>query len=468
MFELLDTQKALTGNQKKLIVAGAFGIILEFLDYFLIGFVLTFVAKPWNLTMGKSSAILLSSGLGAIFGAFFFGWLADRIGRRKVFISTIIVFTLGTAALITTPESVEIGWIYITAMRFIVGFGAGGLYCVDLPLVQEFMPSRLRGSVSGLITSMVPAGFLLGSGMVAVLSPYIGWRGLMGVCVGLSFVALIIRRWIPESPRWLVLNGRAEEAKKSMAWAMEVDAATLPDIPADLVEAARKPQPKLFDLLRYPKSLAVSWITNLGAQTGYYGLALWSPTLIVVTLSVSPERAAFYMVFVTCAAFVGRITVSLLSEAIGRRPTGILTCTTVTVALIVISVFGSSLFSSTVMFLIFMCMIYFFGEGCFAIVGPYSAEVWPSALRTTGMGSAYGFGGLGKILGPLGLALIAGSGTATTSGVQPQSAFLYFSAWYALAGLAFIFLGIETRGRSIEAIDAELERQSEVPSQKLV
>ena len=102
-------------------------------------------------------------------------------------------------------------------------------------------------------------------------------------------------------------------------------------------------------------------------------------------------------------------------------------------------------------------------EGNFAIVGPYSAEVWPSTLRTTGMGSAYGFGGLGKIIGPLGLALIVGSSNVVTpkasvSALLPAYAFL--ACWYLVDAAAFLILGFETKGRSLEAIEHDLEKQA--------
>jgi putative MFS transporter len=103
----------------------------------------------------------------------------------------------------------------------------------------------------------------------------------------------------------------------------------------------------------------------------------------------------------------------------------------------------------------------FFADGGFAIVGPYAAEVWPSHLRTSGMGSAYGFGGIGKIIGPLGLALIVGSGNFVKPDVpvpQIPTAFLYLGSWFLLAGAVYYFVGFETRGRSIEEIDRDLAK----------
>jgi len=458
MLQALDTQKTLTGNQKKLIAAGTFGVVLEFLDYFLIGFVLTFIARPWGLTFGISSVILLSSGVGAMVGAAFFGWLADAIGRRKVFLTTIAVFTAATAALVVTPESKEIGWIYLTVFRFLIGFGAGGLYCVDLPLIQEFVPTDKRGVVTGLVTSAVPSGFLIGSALVYLVSAAIGWRGLMGVCVLLALMTLLIRTWIPESPRWLIQNNRLEEAREAVGWALEVDPATLP-----LKAAVRQgPQPKLRELFHYPRSVAVSWISNLGTQTGYYGLTLWSPTLIVQFLHVTPQQAGLYMVFVTLAALAGRVVLSVLSEKIGRRASGVLCGGGACMMLLVAAFLGDMLAAVAAFFLIVLMIAYFFGEGGFAVVGPYSGEVWPTTLRTTGMGAAYGFGGIGKIIGPLGLALIVGASVSTAptaAGISYQAAFLYFAAWYGISALSFLIFGIETRGRTIEAIEDDLTAQ---------
>jgi len=102
---------------------------------------------------------------------------------------------------------------------------------------------------------------------------------------------------------------------------------------------------------------------------------------------------------------------------------------------------------------------FFFADGGFAIVGPYAAEVWPSHLRTSGMGSAYGFGGIGKIIGPVGLALIVGSNNYLKPDVpltQIPTAFVYLGCWFLMAGAVYYFLGIETRGKSIEQIDKDL------------
>src|SRR5437762_9195301 len=287
MFEMLDRQPRLTGNQKKILAAAIIGDALEFFDYFLIGFVLAFLIGPWKLTFGQSAFVLMSSGVGAIIGADVWGWHADRIGRRKVFIGTVLDFSIATALLYFTPDN---GWIYLAIMRFFVGPGVGGLYCVDLPLVQEFMPSSKRGWVGGIVTCVIP----LGVGLGAVMGALVGsgqWRLLFAVGVLPALLVLLVRVWVPESPRWLVRQGRNEEARRSLAWALQVDPQSL-SLPT--------PQPVVktnwFDLFRYPRILAVSWLGNAGAQTGVYGIVLWAPSLLVVLLKVTPQEASKMMI----------------------------------------------------------------------------------------------------------------------------------------------------------------------------
>src|SRR6476660_747290 len=179
MFEILDRRTSLTGNQIKILTAAIIGDALEFFDDFLIGLVLAFLIGPWKLTFGQSAIVLMSSGIGAIIGAYVWGWLADRIGRRMVFIGTVLNFSIATGPLYFPPDTRR---LCLAHLPFFVGTGVGGLYCVDLPLVQEFMPSSKRGWVGGIVTCVIP----LGVGLGAVLGALVGsgqWRLLFAVGV---------------------------------------------------------------------------------------------------------------------------------------------------------------------------------------------------------------------------------------------------------------------------------------------
>jgi MFS transporter, putative metabolite:H+ symporter len=454
MLQYLEQQTSLTGNQRRIIAAAVLGDMLEFFDFFLIGYVMAFLAGPWKLTFGQSAVILLSSGFGAMFGAVFYGWLADKVGRRKVFLTTVINFSVATGILAFTPDK---AWLFLSFFRFLIGFGVGGLYCVDLPLVQEFVPASKRGMVGGLVTASVPVGTLLVSALGAFATTYVGWRGLFAIGLLPGLLTLLIRVWVPESPRWLIQQGRMAEARKSLAWALEVDPATLP-LTAPEVQA--QPRTRFMDIFKYPRSLAVSWTTNLGAQTGYYGFQLWAPTLLVQLLGISPAHAAFLMIFVNLGGLFGRIGLSYLSDAIGRRGSGAVASFGAAILLIVAAVYHDVYLGGISLFWMVLIVYNAFGDGGFAVVGPYAAEVWPASLRATGMGSAYGFGGIGKVIGPWGLAMIVGSSNvispkASVAALLP--AYAYLAAWFVLAGVAYLVLGFETKGRSLEMIEQSLD-----------
>ncbi len=262
---------------------------------------------------------------------------------------------------------------------------------------------------------------------------------------------------MPESPRWLIQMGRIDDARKSLAWALEMDAAKLP---MGAPEGEKQPVSHLSDIFKYPRSLAVSWITNLGAQTGYYGLTLWIPTLLVQLLHITPARASFLLIFVNFAGLFGRIGLSYLSDSIGRKGAGAIASFGAALLMMAAAIYHNVFFGSVSVFWLILIVNNAFADGGFAIVGPYSSEVWPVALRTTGMGSAYGFGGLGKVIGPLGLALIVGSSNIITPKASVAAlfpAFTYLAGWFALAGFAYIFIGKETKGRTLEAIERELD-----------
>jgi len=453
MFARLDNARSLTRNQLRILTAAIVGDMLEFFDYFLIAFVLAFIVTPWHLTAGKSALILLSSGIGTIFGAVIWGRVADVKGRRVVFILTVLNFSFASGLLYFTPEN---GWVYLTVMRFFVGFGAAGLYCVDLPLVQEFVPARMRGVVGGLVTVFIPVGIMLASSFAAFFTHWISWRGLFLVGLLPAAFTLVVRAWIPESPHWLLTQGRLEEARRSIAWALNVLPESLP-LPA---EAPKQKIASWGSLFQYRRSLIVSWMVSIGSQTATSGVGLWAPTLFVLQLGVTPARAAYLYIWATVANLAGRIVFAVLSERMGRRPTGILCSFAATASILLAGFLHNQFIAGVSLFWLMVVITTFFCDGGFAVFGPYMAEVWPTRLRTTGMGSAYGFGNIGKVIGPLGLALIVGAAdvikpAATVDAILPS--FLYFAAWMLLCACAFLFFGFETGSASLTDIDAQLE-----------
>ncbi|HZU91196.1 MAG TPA: MFS transporter [Stellaceae bacterium] len=451
MLEHLEQQRSLTANQWKIAFAATIGDMLDFFDFGLIAFVLAFIVKDWHLTFGESGLILLASGITAPFGSLIWGWAADKIGRRKAMIGTVLNVSIATGAMALTPEH---AWIYLVICRLFVGFGVTGMYSVDITIVQEFVPSNRRGWLTGLTTTMLPAGSLLGALLAAFATPYIGWRGLFAVGLLPALLTLYIRAWVPESPYWLVRQGRMDEARRSLAWALEVDPATIA-LPAVAPAAERT---RWLELFKYPRSIFAGALTGL-SQTGGVGLALWTVTLLVMVLKVTPAQASALGIWIALAAIVGRFLCSWISDAWGRRAAGVFSCLTAAVCMSLAGYLHDLFIGGVSLFYVMLLLQSFFGSGNYSIVGPYMGELWPARLRGSGMGFVYGVGNLGKFIGPAGLALIAGSSNyvkpaATLSALVPG--FNYFAFWYVLGAFAFWFIGFETRGRSLEEIDAAL------------
>jgi putative MFS transporter len=301
---------------------------------------------------------------------------------------------------------------------------------------------------------MLPAGVLLGAFLGAYATPYIGWRGLFAVGLLPAALTLYIRAWVPESPHWLMRMGRVEEARRSVAWALQVDPETIP-----LPDSVPTIEPTRWtELFRYPRSIIAGCLTGL-TQTGGVALTLWMVTLFVMVLQITPQAASGLAIWISLAAIAGRFYCSWISDTMGRRASGVLSCLVAAGFMSAAGYLHSVFIGGVSMFFVMILLQSFMGSGNYSIVGPYMGELWPARLRGSGMGLVYGVGNLGKFIGPAGLALIAGSSNyvapkATLDALIP--AFNYFAFWYVLGAAAFWFIGIETSGRSIEEIDAAL------------
>jgi MFS transporter, putative metabolite:H+ symporter len=457
VLEMLEQQTTLTANQWKIFAASVLAGMLDFFDFFLIGFVLAFFVQDWHLTYGQSALILFSSGVAAIPGGIVCGWLGDKIGRRKVLILMILILSLATGAMALTPEG---GWLYLTVMRFIVGFGVVGVAAVDLPLLQEFVPASKRGLITGLSGALVPGGGLIAAALSAAFGAMVGWRGLFLFGLLPAVMAFVVRLWVPESPRWLISRGRLAEARRSLAWALQVDPQTI-----TLPEAVPERQTSNWiELFKYPRSLIVGMLTGL-SQTGTIGLQLWQVTLIVLVMKVTPAQASFLVIWITLVGVFGRAFGSWMTELLGRRPAGILCCVLAAVAMSLAGYLHDAVLGTISAFYLLLIATNFFTNGNSAIVYSYMAEMWPIPIRASGFGFVYGISNLGKFIGPAGLAVIVGASNYVSPKATLDSliaGFNYFAAWYVLAFVAYLLSGIETRGQTIEELDRRFARPKPV------
>lgn len=461
--ELLNRldHSSMTKNHYKVISAAVLGDLLEFFDFTIISFVLTFILVPWGLNYGSTAMILLSSGVGAIIGAIFWGHVADRMGRRPVFIITVLFFSATTAIMYFTPEG---SWQFLTVFRFLTGFGVGGLYSVDLPLVQEFVPSKYRGRVSGIVTAFIPIGTMTASTTAAFLTPMIGWRGLFLLGLIPAALTLLIRAWVPESPRWLIRNKRFDQASAAVEWVTgNHDSFVHDGKESDWIDdVPESPKTSWSELFRYRRSVATTWISNIAQQCGYYCFTMWGPMLIALVVGKTPTEAAKLFIAVTLGGFVGRWFWAFMADYLGRRKSGMILGAGAALMLVIAASTVGKTLGGVSIFWLCMIGIYFFADGGFALVGPYGSEVWPAHLRASGMGSAYGIGGIGKLIGPMVVAFFAGSSNlvspkATTEAIFPV--YMFLAACFVVLAIVFYFAR-ETKGKSMEQIEAELAAET--------
>jgi MFS transporter, putative metabolite:H+ symporter len=177
-------------------------------------------------------------------------------------------------------------------------------------------------------------------------------------------------------------------------------------------------------------------------------------------LRITPAEASFLMIWVGILGVIGRVAASWMSDALGRRTSGFIIGIGGGISMALAGYFHDLYIGSVSVFVLLVVIQRFFGDASYAIIAPYLSEIWPNRLRASGMGLGYGVGNLGKIIGPLALALIVGSSNYVAPQVTIDAifpAFLFLSYWYVQAAVAFLLLGIETKGRSIEEIGLTLD-----------
>lgn len=456
MLRALD-EAPLSRPYKRLALAVMLGAVLEFFDFFLIAFIVPVLDDEWNLTFGEAAWMLLAAGLGAILGSILWGRFGDRYGRKQPLVWGIVLFSVPTGVLALAPDD---GWWFVSIFRFIVGMGVGGVAAVAVPLLLEFTPTRYRSRLVGLLTTaLIPVAVLIAALSVALLEPLVGWRVLFAIGLAPLGLAVYVARHVPESARWLLDQGRVDEARDVVAWMLEMDPAELPPEPEAPVQA----QPEgggLRELLRYRRSMLVTSLAWFGAGSVAAGVVLWGPTFLETLLEIDEDEAALLFAFVTLGSFAGRLAFSFLPERIGRRPAGMLMGFCAAPLLVLAGLSGDSELAGVSIFLLFVIAAIFFSDGGFANLVAYTPETFPTRLRARGMGYAQAINGLGRFIGPLGVALIAGTGNtvepeATADALAP--AFIFLAGLALVIGVAFLLFGIETHGKDLDTLEAELE-----------
>ena len=427
---------------------GIFSSVFDYFDYYIVGFLVAVLAPQWHLTFGQTSIMLLSAGVGAIIGSLVWGALADRFGRKVLLVIGVSLCALSSGAVSMVPDG---AWIVFAMLRFAVGFGVGAAASVAVPLIVEYTPTRNRTIVTSATVIPVSLGVLAASLTAATMLQSIGWRGLAALGFIPLIPAVLIAFITPESVRWLASRGRGAEARRIVARTLKVPEESLP-LATGAAPSGRAQQSSFADLFAQPKLFWLTVIVWIGASTANYGVFLWGPTIVALMMGVTPVQVAHLFVIVSLTGMTGRVAFSLAPQWIGRRRCGAIMGYGIAISLGAAALFFDRTLFGYPAFIVLLIPAAVFFDGGFSNIAPYSAEIFPVQLAARGVGLAQAANGIGKIAGPLCLALIAGTSNlitpkATIEAVTP--AFLFLAACGLAIGLAFSLLGVETHGKPL-------------------
>jgi putative MFS transporter len=421
--------------------------MFEFYDFFLVGYLVSVLAPGWHLTYGQSAMMLLSSGVGAIAGSLFGGLVADRVGRKKMVWGGGLIFSLGAAGCALIPDG---AWILFSLLRFVVGFGSIAAVSAQGPLIVEITPTRYRTFVSSMMVAPVALGTMFAAMTAASLLPVIGWRGVAATGALPIVTSVLIALVAPESVRWLLSRGRNADARREAAKLLGVPEAsvTLPNAIGPTGKSG-----SFSELLQDQKRFWWVVVIWTGISTGTYGVILWGPTILSQLLKITAHEAAHYFVYASIASFLGRVLFSVLPVYIGRRSAALIGTLISVLVMLSIFAFYREVIAGWSVFALLVIFGAAFYSGSFANMSPYVVEVFPVSLAGRAFGLAQAANGIGKILGPVCLALIAGSNDvvspkATADAIAP--AFLFLAACEFAALIAIFAYRREPHGKPIE------------------
>jgi MFS transporter, putative metabolite:H+ symporter len=414
------------------------GYTLDTFDFYVVGFLLAVLGPAWHLTYGQSGLILLSAGAGSFAGALVCGGLADAFGRKAVLVPSTVLCGVGAASAALVSDH---AWEMFALLRFLVGFGLAGVATTQMVLLVETTPLHYRTRLVGFPHVAASRGALIASISAASMLNVLGWRGVavLGL-VPLLIVVALTMLIIPESAQWLISKGRFAKARRSIAALMQVPAESLP-LDARL-STTIAPSAKFRELLAYPWLLLLVVVAWAGLSTAGFGVYLWGPTITAALLHITPSEAAHYFVMVASAGILGRVLFSLLPIWIGRKNAGAIFGFGITATMTAAAFTAHQSLFGVPSFIVFIVIGALFFDGGYCIVGPYTVEIFPTQMAGRAMGLGQAANGVGKVAGPLVLALIAGSGNvlsphATVAAVLPS--FLFLAACGLAVAIGFTF-----------------------------
>jgi len=404
--------KEITRKQWYALFAGQAGWALDAFDVMLYAFVLTTIMKEWNSSPAAAgfmvSVTLFASSLGGIM----FGAIADRIGRKKALMITVLVFSVcsGLSGLAQNLTQLAIA-------RTLLGLGMGGEWASGALLVSETWPAQHRGKAIGIMQSGWAIGYILAAITAAVVLPAFGWRAVFFVGVVPALFTLWIRTKVDEPEIWINAKREHAERKKSDFGFFQIFGP---------------------ELVRFT---LISTLVSTFVMFGYWGLFTWMPGF----LAMSPEKggaglgiakAPIWIIPMMIGAFFGYVTFGFIADKLGRRPTF---AAYLLASAVLVWVFGHTRDATTLMIL--GPFIGFFGSGYFSAFGAFISELFPTRARGSAVGFCYNAGRMMSALAPTVIGYLS-----TAYGLGGALGFLAIAF---TGGALSIYLLPETKGAAL-------------------
>ncbi|MCD2336520.1 MFS transporter [Bacillus cereus] len=391
-------------SKRKLLGIAGLGWLFDAMDVGMLSFVMVALQKDWGLSTQEMGWIGSINSIGMAVGALIFGILSDKIGRKSVFIITLLLFSIssGLTALTTTLAM-------FLVLRFLIGMGLGGELPVASTLVSESVEAHERGKIVVLLESFWAGGWLIAALISYFVIPKYGWEVAMVLSAVPALYALYLRWNLPDSPRFQKVEKRPSviENIKSV-WSGE-----------------------------YRKATIMLWILWFCVVFSYYGMFLWLPSVMVLK-GFSLIKSFQYVLIMTLAQLPGYFTAAWFIERLGRK--------FVLVTYLIGTACSAYLFGvadSLTVLIVAGMLLSFFNLGAWGVLYAYTPEQYPTVIRGTGAGMAAAFGRIGGILGPL---LV---GYLVASEASLSLIFTIFCGSILIGVFAVIILGQETKQREL-------------------
>jgi MFS family permease len=450
---------ALPFGRFHLLVIVALGItwVLDGLEVTLAGSLSGELMQQRALGLSNSQIGLAGSSYlgGAVLGAFVFGWLTDRLGRKKLFSITLAVYLAATAATGLSWDA----WSF-AVFRFLTGAGIGGEYAAINSTIQELIPARLRGWTDLLINGSFWVGAAMGAGGSIVLlnpafiDPAIGWRLAFFIGTAIGLIILILRRWIPESPRWLVTHGFKKEADVVVRGieARFSDKRTQGQgPPARLRMRDRTPLHEVAHaLFKTYRTRTFVGLTLMAAQAFFYNAVFFTYALILTNFYGIPTgEVGWYILPFAAGNVLGPILLGRLFDTVGRKT---MIAATYGMSGVLLAgtgyLFSHDLFSAQTLTVAWM-VVFFFASAAASSAYLTVSEIFPLEIRALAIAFFYAIGtGVGGVAGPLLL------GELISTGSRPEVAAGYFigAVLMLIAAVVEAMWGVAAERKPLESI----------------